>query len=109
MSPWHVTLLPAAEAELLRIPNDMQARFVHICELLESFGPHNVGLPHIRHLKDKLWEIRITGRDGIARAIYVASGEKTLTIPHVFIKKTQKTPQKNMAIAQKRLQSLHHG
>ena len=66
---WTVTLHPLAEPELQTIPADMQARFLHIGEMLEELGPQRVGLPHIRPLESKLWEMRMTGRDGIARAI----------------------------------------
>ena len=55
MNPWTVTLHPQAEPELIALPADMQARFVHIAELLEEFGPQRVGLPHIRPLESKLW------------------------------------------------------
>ncbi len=105
---WHVKLLPIAEDELMAIPADMRARFLHISELLEELGPQNVGMPHIRHLEDKLWEMRMTGRDGIAPAVYVARTGKLLTVLHVFIKKTQKTPRKNIAIAYERLRSLNN-
>jgi phage-related protein len=106
MKKWHVKLLPIAECELMGLPADMQARFLHIAELLEELGPHNVGMPHIRHLEGKLWEMRMTGRDGIARAVYVARSGKRLTVLHVFTKKTQKTLRKNMAVAHDRLRSL---
>ena len=72
MNPWTVTLHPQAEPELIALPADMQARFVHIAELLEEFGPQRVGLPHIRPLESKLWEMRMQGRDGIARAVYAS-------------------------------------
>ncbi len=45
---------------------------LHIGEMLVDLGPHRVGLPHIRPLESKLWEMRMTGRDGIARAVYAA-------------------------------------
>ena len=70
MNNWTVTLHPMAEPELMALPADMRARFLHIAEMLESFGPQRVGLPHIRPLEDKLWEMRMQGRDGIARAEY---------------------------------------
>ena len=103
---WTVTVIPEAEAELLALPADMQARFLHIAELLESFGPQKVGMPHIRPLEGKLWEMRMTGRDGIARAVYVARTGQRLTVLHVFTKKTQKTPPKAIETAQARLRSL---
>jgi hypothetical protein len=67
-----VILHPLAAYELQTIPADMQARFLHIGEMLVDLGPHRVGLPHIRPLESKLWEMRMTGRDGIARAVYAA-------------------------------------
>ncbi|MBC9070945.1 type II toxin-antitoxin system RelE/ParE family toxin [Thauera sp. CAU 1555] len=103
---WTVTVIPQAEAELLALPTDMQTRFLHIAELLESFGPQKVGMPHIRPLEGKLWEMRMTGRDGIARAVYVARTGQRLTVLHVFTKKTQKTPRKAIETAQARLRSL---
>jgi phage-related protein len=52
--------------------------------------------------------MRMTGRDGIARAIYVMRAGNLLTVLHVFIKKTQKTPRKNINIAYDRLRSLNN-
>src|SRR3546814_14086179 len=89
------------------IPADRQARFLHIAEMLEELGPQNVGMPHVRHLEGKLWEMRMTGRDGIARALYVARTGKLLMVLHVFVKKTQKTSRKNIEIAYERLRSLN--
>lgn len=104
---WQVKLLQIAENELIALPADMRARFLHIAELLADFGPQEVGFPHVRPLEDKLWEIRMTGRDGIARAIYVARTGKVLTVLHVFRKKTQKTPRKAIDIALERLRSIN--
>ncbi|OMG71443.1 type II toxin-antitoxin system RelE/ParE family toxin [Burkholderia ubonensis] len=81
---WHVELIPEATAELLALPPDMRARFLHIAEMLAEFGPQRVGMPHVRPLEGKLWEIRMTGRDGIARAIYVARTGQRLVVLHVF-------------------------
>ena len=103
MNRWTVTLHPQAEPELVALPADMQARFVHIAELLEEFGPQRVGLPHIRPLERKLWEMRMTGRDGIARAVYAAMHGRRLLVLHVFVKKTQTTPRSAIATALQRL------
>ena len=102
---WTVIVHPLAEHELQTIPADMQARFLHIGEMLEELGPHRVGLPHIRPLESKLWEMRMTGRDGIARAIYAAVKGRTLLVLHVFVKKTQATPRSAIEIALKRLEA----
>lgn len=98
--------MPEAEAELLAMPRDIQARFLHVAELLEEFGPQKVGMPHVRPLEGNLWEMRMNGRDGIARAVYVAWEGRRLIVLHVFGKKTQKTPRKAIAMAQARLRSL---
>ena len=100
---WAVNLHPLAARELQNIPADMQARFLHIGEMLEELGPQRVGLPHIRPLESKLWEMRMTGRDGIARAVYAAVQGRTLLVLHVFVKKTQTTPRSAIEIALKRL------
>lgn len=95
---------PLAELELLALPADMKARFLHIAEMLEEFGPQRVGLPHIRPLESKLWEMRMKGRDGIARAVYAAVQDRRLLVLHVFVKKTQTTPRAAIAMALKRLE-----
>lgn len=102
---WTVLIHPLAEAELKALAPDLQARFVRIAELLESFGPQHVGLPHIRPLENKLWEMRMTGRDGIARAVYAAVHERRLLVLHVFVKKTQTTPRKAITKALQRLEA----
>lgn len=102
---WSVELHPLAEPELKALPADMQGRFLRVAELLESFGPQQVGLPHVRPLEGKLWEMRMQGRDGIARAIYAAMHGRRLLVLHVFIKKAQATPRKALEMARKRLES----
>ncbi len=106
MTGWTVEVHPLAEAELKALPADMRARFLHIAELLEHFGPQKVGLPHVRPVESKLWEMRMHGRDGIARAIYAAVRGRTLLVLHVFVKKTEKTPRAAIETAKDRLEAL---
>jgi phage-related protein len=105
MSDWTVAVHPLAETELKALPADMQARFLRIAELLESVGPTKVGLPHIRPLESKLWEMRMKGRDGIARAVYSAVHDRRLLVLHVFVKKTETTPRAAIETALKRLKA----
>ncbi|MFN5776956.1 MAG: type II toxin-antitoxin system RelE/ParE family toxin [Burkholderiaceae bacterium] len=102
MNPWTVVIHAQAEAELLSLPPDMRARFLRIAEMLEEFGPGRIGLPLVRPLTNKLWEMRMQGRDGVARAVYVAVQDRRLLVLHVFIKKTQRTPSNAISIALKR-------
>jgi phage-related protein len=94
---------PLAEPELQALPADMKASFLRIAELLEDFGPQHVGMPHVRPLEGKLWEMRMQGRGGIARAIYAAVQGRTLLMLHVVVKKTQTTPRAALQTAHKRL------
>lgn len=105
MQQWIVELHPLAEPELLALSAELQARFLHVAELLEAFGPQRVGLPHIRPLERKLWEMRMQGRDGIARAVYAAIQGRRLLVLHVFIKKTQATPRRAIETALQRLKA----
>lgn len=88
------------------LPADMQARFLRTAELLETFGPQKVGMPHVRPIEGKLWEMRMQGRDGIARAVYAAMQGRTLLVLHVFVKKTQTTPRAAIEAARKRLEAM---
>lgn len=106
MEGWKVKLHPLAELEIKALPADMQARFLHIAELLEAYGLERVGMPHVRPLERKLWEMRMTGRDGIARAIYTAIQGHELLVLHAFVKKTQTTPRHALETARQRLQAL---
>ena len=103
MTTWSVsTLNDTVAQELERLPADMRAKFTRVSELIEKFGPQRVGMPHTRSLGGKLWEIRASGKDGISRGIYVAVKEKQVIVLRVFIKKTQKTPKKELDIAKER-------
>ena len=108
MAEWTVELLEPADQELKALPADLQARFLHIAELLESLGPSRVREPHVKHLEGKLWEIRMRGKDGIARAIYFAKVGKRLCVVRIFVKKTQKTPRSEIEMALKRMAEEKH-
>ncbi len=106
MKQWTVGIHPLAETELMALPGDMRARFLHISEMLETFGWMRVGMPHVRPLEGKLWEMRMQGRDGIARAVYAAVQDRTLLVLHVFVKKTRTTPRSAIETARKRLEAM---
>jgi hypothetical protein len=71
---WSVEFLnEVVEEEFRLLPKDMQARFVRISELIEAYGIEHVGMPHVRHLDVKLWEMRAKGKAGISRGTYLRS------------------------------------
>jgi phage-related protein len=107
---WTVEFLnDAVEAEFLDLPKDLQARLVRITDLIESYGLENLGMPYVRHLQDKLWEIRGKGKSGIARALYVTMVGRRVIIMRVFVKKTQKTPPGEINLALSRMKEIDHG
>lgn len=104
---WHVEYLSkTTQEEVESWPPDMQAKLYRIIELIQDFGLEKVREPYIKHLQDKLWEMRVRGRDGIARAIYVTARGKRLVIVHAFRKKTPKTSKKVIRLALERLKEL---
>jgi phage-related protein len=105
--PWRVEILDRrVERELDELAADVRQRFLRIAELIERHGPAGVHEPYVKHLDGKLWEMRMKGRDGIARAIYVtAQGERVIVL-HAFVKKTQKTPQRALEIARERAKEV---
>ena len=84
---WQVEVLDRrVERELDDLAQDIRQRFLRIVELIEKHGIAAMHEPHIKHLEGKLWEVRMKGKDGIARAIYVtASGERVVVV-HAFTK-----------------------
>ena len=75
---WRVEILnETVAAEIARLPADMQARFLRLSERIAAAGLESLGEPHVKHLEGKLWELRLTGRDGIARALYVHRARPT--------------------------------
>ena len=104
---WTVeTLNETVDAELAELPADMRARLVRISELIESVGLPNVKEPHVRHVRGQLWEIRLKGKAGIARALYVTATEQRVVIVRAFIKKTEKTPTGEIDLALQRAKEV---
>ena len=104
---WSVdTLNETVDAELAELPVDMRARLVRISELIESVGLPNVKEPHVRHIRGQLWEIRLKGKAGIARALYVTAKAQRVVIVRAFIKKTEKTPTGEIDLALQRAREL---
>ena len=92
--------------ELEALPLDLRARLTRIIDLIEDIGLERLREPYVKHLEGKLWEMRVKGRDGIARAIYVTAHERRVIIVHVFRKKTRKTPRAALKLARSRAREL---
>jgi phage-related protein len=104
---WSVEFLDEAlQSKLRSLPEDVIASFLRIAELIELKGPQNVHEPYVKHLVGPIWEMRLKGKDGIARAAYVTAYRQRVVIVHVFQKKTQKTPRREIEMALRRAKEV---
>jgi phage-related protein len=100
---WRVEILnDTVAAEIAALPADKQARFLRLSERIAQAGLESLGEPHVKHLEGKLWELRLTGRDGIARALYVTAIGRRVVVVRAFVKKTQRTPPAEIELALRR-------
>ena len=103
---WKVTFLnEKVEKETLKFPPGILADLLHILEMIEELGP-NLGKPHTAPMGDGLFEIRAKGKEGIGRSIFAIVVDQEVVILHSFVKKSQKTPKKELDKARKRLKGL---
>ncbi|MBM3209052.1 type II toxin-antitoxin system RelE/ParE family toxin [Candidatus Shapirobacteria bacterium] len=83
------------------IGNVSKTKVFRIFALFENYGLSSI-IPHTRKLAGTpFWEIRILGKDNI-RVIYVLPQQDRILALHGFVKKGQKTPVRELALAYKR-------
>jgi phage-related protein len=105
--PWIVeTLSETVDAELAALPDDIVTRFGHISDLIRDMGLERVHHPHVDHLQGPLWEMRLRGKAGIARALYITASGRRVIVVRVFVKKTQKTPPSEIKLALQRAKDV---
>ena len=103
---WRITFFnKKVKSQALAFPKGILANFLHSLELLEEFGP-SIGMPHIRPVSKGLYEVRAQGKEGLGRALYCVVPGRELVIVNVFVKKSRKTPVKEIRLAQKRMKEV---
>jgi phage-related protein len=104
---WTVVSVNAqVDAEIEAQPDDIKARLLRLRMAISDGGPTCVPPQYIKHIVGKLWELRLKGKDGIARALYVTMSERRLVIVRVFTKKTEKTPPQEIRLALQRAKAI---
>ena len=93
------------EKNILKLPYDLLARYLRLTDLMIEFGP-NLGMPHTKAMKDGLFELRLKSKEGIARVLYCTIVKSRVVILHSFMKKSNKTPQKELKTAIKRMKEV---
>ena len=99
-----IILVGSVERFLESLTVKEAAKAIRTIELLEEFG-NKLGMPHSRHLADKLSELRMRGKREI-RIFYCFHKNKVFLL-HAYIKKTQKTPEKELGRARAAKADLH--
>ncbi len=100
---WQVAFYSAAlEKETLRLPAGFVARFLRYAERMEVYGP-DLGMPHTRAMGGGLFELRLKAAEGISRVFYCTLVGRRIVMLHQFIKKSEKTPPKELEIARRRM------
>jgi phage-related protein len=103
---WTVQLTATAAAELAELSEEQRAHFMRIRTLIQEHGLDRVRHPHVDHIEGPLWEMRLKGPSGIARALYVTRRQQRVVVVRVFVKKTQKTPRPEIKLALRRAEEL---
>ena len=103
---WNVTFFSLkVEQETLGFPPSILADLLHILEMIEEKGP-KLGLPYTAPMGSGLFEIRAKGKEGIGRSLFCMLKGKEVVILHSFVKKTRKTPKKDLDLAKKRMKEV---
>lgn len=107
---WKIVYYVSATGEnpvkkFLDVHPKAKLKALRILSNIEEFGL-NYAIPHIKKLTGTpLWEIRILGEDSV-RILYITKQGKQILLLHAFLKKTDKTPKKEINISLARLSEV---
>jgi phage-related protein len=90
------------QADVLALPPGILARYFHCTDRMMEFGP-DLGMPHTRAMSSGLFELRLKSREGIGRVFFCTVVNRKIVMLLQFVKKTDKTPPKELALARKRM------
>ena len=93
------------QEEIMNLPVTLQARFIGLTDRMMEHGP-NLGLPHTNSFGGGLFELRLKGAEGIARVFFCLIVKQQIVMLHSLIKKTQKTPDKELKLAKQRMKEF---
>lgn len=95
----------AVEKEVLALPDTLAARYIVLTRRIVALGP-NLGEPHTQAFGGGLFELRLKGQEGIARVFFCTLVGRRVVMLHSFVKKTQKTPPREIKIAESRMKEV---
>ncbi|MBU3589300.1 type II toxin-antitoxin system RelE/ParE family toxin [Polynucleobacter sp. 80A-SIGWE] len=91
--------------QIFNLPISLQARYIALTQRMIEYGPH-LGLPHTDSFGGGLFELRLKGAEGIARVFFCTLVDREIVMLHSFIKKSQKTPDRELKLAKLRMKEL---
>jgi len=107
MMNWTITYYSESlQNEILDLPAALLARFLRYADRMELYGP-DLGMPHTRAMGEGLFELRLKAAEGVARVFYCTMIGKRIVMLCQFVKKTDKTPLKELAMARRRLKEIN--
>jgi len=93
------------QEEILAMPAGFLGRYLRYSDRMEIYGP-DLGMPHTRTMGDGLFELRLKAAEGIARVLYCTMVGRKIVVLHQFIKKTEKTPPRELETARRRMKEF---
>lgn len=82
------------EQQVFALPDDLKAHYLRLTDLMMLFGPH-LKLPHTKAMGSGLFELRLKGREGIARVFYCTNVGRKIVCCTVSLKNQRKRPEEN--------------
>jgi phage-related protein len=95
------------QAQIIELPDTLAARYVVLTRRMLALGP-NLGEPHTKAFGDGLFELRLKGAEGIARVFFCTLVGKRIVMLHSFIKKSDRTPLREINVAETRMKEVKH-
>ncbi len=95
------------QEDILSLPDTLAARYVVLTRRMVAVGP-NLGEPHTKAMSQGLFELRLKGTEGIARVFYCTQIGRRIVMLHSFVQKSNRTPQRELDVAIKRMKEVKH-
>ena len=103
---WTITYYDESVQEgILAMPSGFLGRYLRYTDRMKVYGP-DLGMPHTRAMGDGLFELRLKSAEGIARVFYCTMVGRKIVMLHQIIKKTDKTPPRELETAQRRMKEF---
>ncbi len=85
--------------------HEARAKVFRLIKLLKDYGVL-LKEPYTKQIRGKIRELRVKDSHGAVRVLYFTYTGKRFILLHGFIKKTDKTPEKEIEIAEKRMKDF---